>query len=222
MSEYLDLYDYRCRVAALYRERTRAFLVGEDADTVLKRFREGRDDLFAYHPQSALDVAQRGRFHGLRYFPYNPAMRFVVEVDTSVERTRQQTAMSAEESMTMTTVGRVHFTVDGELATLSIYWLDLYGGGLFLPFRDATCPVESYGGGRYLFDTMKGSDPLPVPGESGWRRITLDFNYAYNPSCAYNDHWVCPLAPLENRLRVAIRAGERNYRSEEDRQSETG
>jgi uncharacterized protein (DUF1684 family) len=120
--------------------------------------------------------------------------------------------MDAHESMTMTTVGRVHFTVEGEPVALSIYWLNVYGGGLFLPFQDATCAVESYGGGRYLFDTIKGSDFLPVRGGSGWRRIVLDFNYAYNPSCAYNDRWVCPLAPLENRLRVPIRAGEKSFK----------
>ena len=113
--------------------------------------------------------------------------------------------------MTMTTIGRVSFTVENKRAVLSIYWLDLYGGGLFLPFRDATSPQESYGGGRYLFDTIKGSDPVPVAGAQGWSRIMLDFNYAYNPSCSYNIRWVCPLAPAENVLAVAIRAGEMNY-----------
>ena len=211
MSDYLELYDYRCRVAAMYRERTEAYLAGEDAEGVLRHFREARDQLFADHPQSALDEEQRQNFQGLRYFPYNPAMRFLVEVDTGVEPVRQQVVMNADESMTMTTVGRVHFTVEGESATLSIYWLEVYGGGLFLPFRDTTCPAESYGGGRYLFDTIKGSEFLPVPGIKNFKRIMLDFNYAYNPSCAYNYRWICPLAPLENRLNVAIRAGELKY-----------
>jgi uncharacterized protein (DUF1684 family) len=80
-----------------------------------------------------------------------------------------------------------------------------------LPFRDTTCPAESYGGGRYLFDTIKGSEFLPVPGIKNFKRIMLDFNYAYNPSCAYNYRWICPLAPMENRLNVAIRAGELKY-----------
>ncbi|HEY6411443.1 MAG TPA: DUF1684 domain-containing protein, partial [Ktedonobacteraceae bacterium] len=171
-----------------------------------------RDDLFARHPQSALDEEQRRTFQGISYFPYNPAMRFVVDIDTNVEPTQLQVAMNANQSMLMTTVGRVHFAVGGESASLSIYWLEVYGGGLFLPFRDATCPAESYGGGRYLFDTIKGSDFLPVPAESNWQRIMLDFNYAYNPSCAYNDRWICPLAPVENRLTVPIRAGEMKQR----------
>lgn len=213
MSDYLDLYDYRCRVATLYRERTQAAIAGEEAETVWRRFRAGKDDLFGNHPQSALDEEQRQHFQGLRYFPYNPAMRFVVAVETTVEPRRQQVAMNANEPMSMTTVGRVHFTIDGEVVTLALYWLDIYGGGLFLPFRDGTSPAGSYGGGRYLFDTIKGSEPLPAPGRSSdWHGMTLDFNYAYNPSCAYNERWVCPLAPLENRLRVSIPAGEMNYK----------
>jgi uncharacterized protein len=211
MSDYLDLYDYRCRVADMYRERTQAYLAGEDAEGVLRHFREARDELFANHPQSALDEEQRQNFQELHYFPYNPALRFIVEIDTDVEPVRQQVVMNADESMTMTTVGRVHFAVEGQPTELSLYWLEVYGGGLFLPFRDTTCPAESYGGGRYLFDTIKGSEFLPVPGIKNFKRIMLDFNYAYNPSCAYNYRWICPLAPLENRLNVAIRAGELKY-----------
>lgn len=212
MSEYLDLYDYRCRVGAMYRERMRATLAGEDVATIWQRFREARNELFAHHPQSALDEEQRREFRGLRYFPYNPAMRVIADVDTSVEPVQSTVAMNAGESMTMTTVGRLHFTIEGVALALSLYWLNIYGGGLFLPFRDATCPAESYGGGRYLFDTIKGSDFLPAPDAPGRERILLDFNYAYNPSCAYNDKWVCPLAPVENRLNTAIHAGEMKFK----------
>lgn len=211
MSDYLDLYDYRCRTAALYQERTQALSAGEDAETTLYRFRKGKDTLFAHHPQSALDEVQRRHFQGLRYFPYNPSLRFVVPIETTVEPIHQQVTMDAQESMTMTTIGHIQFWMDGILGKLSLYWLDIYGGGLFLPFRDATCSVESYGGGRYLFDTIKGSHPLPAPVDRSRQHITLDFNYAYNPSCAYNDHWVCPLAPFENHLPMALRAGEKAY-----------
>jgi uncharacterized protein len=209
MSDYLDLYDYRCRVATMYRERNHALQAGEDAATVLQRFREQRDSLFAHHPQSALDEEQRQSFTGLRYFPYNPAFCFEVSIDTRVEPTRLDVTMNASETMSMTTVGRVHFEVENVPVALSIYWLDIYGGGLFLPFRDTTSPAQSYGGGRYLFDTIKGSDFLPVP--AARQRILLDFNYAYNPSCAYNYRWTCPLAPAENRLPVPIYAGEMNF-----------
>jgi len=212
MADYLDLYDYRQRVGGIYRERNNATVANEDAETVWQRFRRRRDELFATHPQSALDVEQRRSFTGLRYFPYNPAMHFEVDVIPIEEPTQQTITMSATETMTMLTIGHVHFAVDGEQVSLSLYWLNLYGGGLFLPFRDATCPARSYGGGRYLLDTIKGSDFVSLPDEHGRRRILLDFNYAYNPSCAYNDAWVCPLAPLENRLNVAIQAGEMKYR----------
>lgn len=204
-----ELYDFRYRVTAMYRERTQAILAGADPVATWQRFCKGRDEIFAHHPQSALSEEQRGNFQGLAYFPYNPELCFAVDVDTAVEPVQHQVVMNAQETMTMTTVGQVHFSVNGQPATLSIYWLEVYGGGLFLPFRDATCPVESYGGGRYLFDTIKGSEFLPVPGVLGWQRIMLDFNYAYNPSCAYDSRWVCPLSPLENRLTVPIRAGEK-------------
>jgi uncharacterized protein (DUF1684 family) len=211
MSDYLDLYDYRCRVARMYRQRTQSILDGEDPLRVWQRFCAARDELFAHHPQSALDDEQRRTFQGLRYFPYNHALRFVVDIDTDAEPVQRQVTMDADATMTMRTVGRVQFVVDGEPAALSLYWLEVYAGGLFLPFRDLTCPHESYGGGRYLFDTLKGSELLSEPAVATWRRIVLDFNYAYNPSCAYNYRWLCPLAPGENTLGVPIRAGELKF-----------
>ena len=89
-------------------------------------------------------------------------------------------------------------------ARLAVYWLEGYGGGIWLPFADATSGVDTYGGGRYLYDTIKGAD-LGV----GEREMVLDFNYAYNPSCAYDDRWSCPLSPPENRLPFAVPAGEK-------------
>jgi len=212
MSDFLDLYDYRTRVADMYRTRRQATLAGDDAESVLQNFRQSRDDLFAKHPQSALDQEQKQQFLGLRYFLFNPSMCIEAVVETDVEPQILSVAMNAEETMTMTTVARLHFTLEGINVALSVYWLNIYGGGLFLPFRDTTSPAESYGGGRYLFDTIKGSDFLPASGALGIERIMLDFNYAYNPSCAYNDRWVCPLAPFENRLNVPIHAGEMKFK----------
>lgn len=215
MSEAFDLYDYRCRVANMYRERRLAIEVGDDPEEVWRNFRKARNELFANHPQSALDREQRRHFTGLRYFPYNPALCVPAKIDTKVEPRRLPVAMNAEESMTMTAVARLHFEIEEQPVTFFLYWLNIYGGGLFLPFRDTTCPAESYGGGRYLFDTIKGSDFLPVPGDIEQEHMLLDFNYAYNPSCAYNSRWVCPLAPPENRLTIAIRAGEMKFHAEE-------
>ena len=211
-ADYLDLYDYRRRVFALYRERNEALRSGGDPVAVWERFREERDELFAHHPQSALDGEQRTRFRGLSYFPYNPAACVEATVSADVESQQLLVGTSGEEAMPMRRVASVHFVLEGQRALLSLYWIDVYGGGLFLPFRDGTAPRETYGGGRYLFDTVKGNDFLSLDGqEGGTRRILLDFNYAYNPSCAYDYRWVCPLAPPENRLTLRIQAGERVF-----------
>jgi len=220
---WLDLYDWRQRVARLYAERTAALAAGADPSAALERFRAGKDALFARHPQSPLDAAGRRAFAGLNYFPYDSAL--CVEA-VLVPETAQETVeapSSGPHAMPLTRAGRVTFTVAGAPGALTVYWIDVYGGGLFLPFRDATCPVESYGAGRYLFDTVKGSDFARLDEAArdrsdasggmgyGGGRIVLDFNNAYNPSCAYDMRWVCPLAPRENWLSMPIRAGERNY-----------
>jgi uncharacterized protein (DUF1684 family) len=102
------------------------------------------------------------------------------------------------------------FRIGADPSSLELYWLEGYGGGVFLSFRDATAGRETYGAGRYLLDTVKGSDL----GTSD-RRLVLDFNFAYNPSCAYDPRWACPLAPPANRLAIPIRAGERAPRHAE-------
>jgi uncharacterized protein (DUF1684 family) len=105
-------------------------------------------------------------------------------------------------------VGTVRFRVRDAEAALAVYWFDGYGGGLWLPFTDGTSGDTTYGGGRYLYDTIKGAD-LGAAAE----RFMLDFNFAYNPSCAYDERWSCPLAPSENRLPFAVTAGERMARA---------
>ena len=112
---------------------------------------------------------------------------------------------SGDEMFAFTRVGRASFELNQESASLEIYWLKGYAGGLFLPFRDATSGSETYGAGRYLFDTAKGAD-LGSQGD----RLVFDFNFAYNPSCSYDPRWVCPLAPAPNRLASAVPAGEKH------------
>lgn len=223
---WLDLYDYRRRIAAMYHEREKALRAGEDEQRVLDKFRANKDEIFAQHPQSPLSIEQRGSFTGLSYFPYNPDLR--IEALLKPEQATDEVILLADgpHTLPMRRAARLEFVVEHTPVQLVVYWLDVYGGGLFLPFRDATCPDESYGGGRYLFDTVKGSDLLRQDSEFGAEsklrvegedvmqgyaggRVVLDFNYAYNPSCAYNSQWACPLAPRENWLPVPIRAGER-------------
>jgi uncharacterized protein len=219
MPTWLDLYDWRERVAAMYRDREAALHAGEASESVLQRFRAAKDALFASHPQSPLAPDARASFPGLRYFAYDPALRVEATL-TPDEADESVTAPSSgPHAMPLRRAARLDFTLSGAPVRLAVYWIDVYGGGLFVPFRDATCPDESYGAGRYLFDTVKGSTFERLDGSStaadamGYAggRVILDFNYAYNPSCAYDVRWVCPLAPRENWLILPIRAGERDY-----------
>ena len=220
---WLDLYDYRRRMADLYRDRDAAERAGQDAAAVWRHFCAQKDALFAQHPQSPLDPAARRGFTGLPYFPYNPALRFVATLEPATAAEVPAVEASGPHTMTFRRAAVIRFTLDATPLELAVYWIDVYGGSLFLPFRDRTGPDESYGGGRYLFDTAKGSDFQQADGADAGAsgaaaafgypggRIILDFNYAYNPSCAYDPRWVCPLAPPENRLPVAIRAGEQRF-----------
>jgi hypothetical protein len=143
------------------------------------------------------------RVRGLPYWPYDPAARFSVEV-VHVSEARSYSVVTGEEELTrIRQIGWVELPdpVDDRLA---IWWLEQYGGGIFVPFRDATAGTETYGAGRYLLDTAKGAD-LGLDQS----RLVLDFNFAYHPSCRYDIRWQCPLAPPESRLRAAIEAGER-------------
>jgi uncharacterized protein len=214
---WLDLYDWRTRVARVYRDRDAAHRAGEDPQAVLARFRAAKDALFASHPQSPLDASNRPAFTGLEYFAYDPSLRVAAILIPAEAEETVEAPSSGPHAMPMRRAATLDFAVAGEPVRLAVFWIDVYGGGLFVPFRDATCPAESYGAGRYLFDTVKGSDferadasPADATGYAGGE-VTLDFNYAYNPSCCYDIRWACPLAPRENWLTVPIRAGERNY-----------
>ncbi len=198
-SEALDLLDWKRRVFAAYAEVRRA----EDPAAAWRRWRDVRDELFATHAQSPIPLEKRASFRGLRYFEYDAAMRVSGEV-ASAEPERIAIGTSGEGSLDFTRFGRVSFELGGRELALDLYWLEGYGGGVFLPFRDTTAGETTYGAGRYLLDTVKGAD---LGSEGG--RLVLDFNFAYNPSCAHDPRWVCPLAPPANRLPIAVRAGER-------------
>lgn len=195
----LELWDYRRRVAEAYR---RVRLGGAGAET-WTRWRDDRDALFATHPQSAIEPERRAAFGGLDYFDHDPGWRFEVDVEPRTPA-EIELAHSGKGNTGFTEFGRVSLYVGESRCTLSVYWLAGYGGGIFLPFRDATSGNETYGGGRYLIDTAKGADL----GHRG-RTVVLDFNYAYHPSCVHSSSWSCPLAPPANRLEVPVRAGER-------------
>jgi uncharacterized protein (DUF1684 family) len=196
----LELLDFKRRVHALYA-RVRA-----EPDTArgFAAWVAERDDLFAHHPQSALPPERRPGFAGLSYFPHDPTGRVLAEVEPT-ERRRYEIGASVGEAMAFERFGVARFVLGATPCVLELYWLIGYGGGLFVPFADATSGGETYGAGRYLLDTVKGADLGTRDG-----RLVLDFNLAYNPSCAYDPRWACPLAPPPNRLAIPVRLGERN------------
>jgi uncharacterized protein len=164
----------------------------------LDAFRAAKDRFFREHPNSPLTEEQRWTFAGLHYFPEDPALRLSLPVERFESPSTIVMPTSAGETRTYRRLGGVRFAIDGQDAALTLFADE--SGTLFLPFADALAGEETYGAGRYL-------DPAPL--DDG--RVLVDFNLAYNPSCAYNDGWSCPMAPAENRLRVAIRAGEQIY-----------
>jgi hypothetical protein len=199
VSDTLALLDWKRRVFALYEE-VRASPEPEDA---WRRWRETRDELFRTHAQSPLPADRRASFNGIDYWPYDADARVLAELEDVVAPPAPITT-SGPEPLLFRPFALAQFALGGDELALEVSWLEGYGGGAFLSFRDATSGSESYGGGRYLLDTVKGADLGEDDG-----RLVLDFNFAYNPSCAYDPGWVCPLAPPANRLPIAVRAGER-------------
>lgn len=202
VQDAIDLVDWRRRVGDLYR------LDGANAIT---DFRKRRDDLFRTHPQSPIESEERSDFSGLTYFDYDPAYRVTARMEPGAGDELVIDTGGDDGAIKYRRAGRLVFQLNGEECSLTVLSLVQYAGGLFVPFKDATSGHETYGGGRYLFDTAKDTDGLVLGISSGSTEVTLDFNYAYNPSCVYSPRWACPLAPPENTLKVAVRAGERMY-----------
>ena len=197
--EELTLLDWKRRIFAVYAEVRAA----HDPEQAWRRWRDVRDELFAQHPQSPLPDAVRAAFAGLGYFDYDPSLRVLAGAEPAPPE-RREIATSGGHAYAFTRFARARFELGGAEQSLDLYWLEGYGGGVFLSFADATSGTQTYGACRYLLDTVKGADL----GERNGRLI-LDFNFAYNPSCAYDPRWVCPLAPPGNRLAVPVRGGER-------------
>ena len=205
--DYLDLADWRRRVGDLYR------LSGPEA---LPKFRKARDELFRTHPQSPLSIRSRPSFAGLDYFEPDSSFRIHCHVEPTPSGDAIEIDTGGEDGVIRyRRAGRLRFSVSGNTCQLTVFSLVGYRGGLFLPFRDATSGRETYGGGRYLFDTAKNTDGLALELGAGSPEVVIDFNYAYNPSCAYDARWACPLAPRENWLTLPVRAGEKVFSQSE-------
>lgn len=198
----LDLLDYRRMVFGLYQTVRH---LGSDNPNAYQEWVDTRNKLFGEHSQSALLPEDKATFTGLPYWDYDPAYRVIAPLNTDVESLEYNISAGDDGTVTIRQIGQVTFTLPTGTGTLGVFWIDGYGGGIFIPFKDATNNNETYGGGRYLYDTIKGAD-LGSDDDS----LVLDFNYSYHPSCKYNPRWVCPLAPQQNRLDFPIYAGEKS------------
>ena len=166
----------------------------------LEQLRQAKDHFMGHDPESPLTQDQKAAFSGLNYFTENSDMRFVLPVEIFDSNEAMEMQTSTGDVTEYLRWGKICFEVDGESAHLAIF-MDAHGHGFFLPFTDATSGRETYGAGRYVeIDIL----------EDG--RVSIDFNMAYNPYCAYNEDWSCPLTPFENRLQVPIRAGEKKFK----------
>ncbi len=196
-SPYLELLDWRRRVAELFADlRSR----NPDSET-LAWFRAQKDALFKTHPQSPILATERQNFSGLSYWPYDPHARVAAHFTPVVEPQPK-----GQGEIAFTRIGHLTFEFNAQQLSLAAFWIEGYAGGLFVPFTDATSGHETYGGGRYLLDTIKSAD---LGSDATSDTVVLDFNYAYHPSCTYDPRWVCPLAPPDSRLAIPVRAGER-------------
>ena len=191
----LQLADWRARIAALYA----AVRAEPDPAVGHRLWRTGRDELFATHPQSPVADQPELRENGVRYWPYDADLRFTAEVlDTEPEQIEVYVGDDG-----MVTLARVGW-IDLPVGSLDVWRLLGYAGGLFVPLRDGTSGDSSYGGGRYLLDTAKGSW---LGGDD--TQLVVDLNFAYHPSCRYDPRWTCPLAQPGNTVTVPVEAGER-------------
>ncbi|TCC47984.1 DUF1684 domain-containing protein [Kribbella capetownensis] len=192
----MDTADWRRRVFALYG----AVRAAGDPAEGHALWRAGRDELLATHPASP--VEEREGFRGVPMGAYRPELRFEVAVDTDVEPVRWEVPSATDGVIPFSRVGVLHLPAIGDL---DVWWLESYGGGVFVPVKDALAGTHTYGGGRYLLDTVKGAD---LGGDIREGRLVVDLNFAYNPSCAYSPLWTCPLAPATNTVKAELPVGE--------------
>jgi uncharacterized protein len=166
--------------------------------TTLSSFRKDKDNFFGTNHHSPISASEQVNFKGLNYFEENTALKLELTISKFDNPINVEMQTTTGEMRTYQKLGTIIFNIEGEDATLTIFSTD---HGLFLPFVDSQAGKETYGAGRYL-------DPPLLPNGN----VEIDFNLAYNPYCAYNESYSCPLPPAENRISVAILAGEKNYK----------
>jgi uncharacterized protein (DUF1684 family) len=199
-SDAVDLLDWKHTIFDLY-----AFIRhSPDPKAAWERWRGVRDRLYADHPQSPIPADAREAFDGCPFYDYDPAFRTIGQIEDR-EPERRGISVSTGETFAFTRIGVARFELAGAEHELELSWNEGYGGGIFLAFTDETSGSTTYGGGRYLIDTVKGAD---LGSDAARGTMVLDFNFAYNPSCAYDPAWACPLAQPGNVLPIALPVGE--------------
>ena len=218
------LADWRRTIGSLYADVRR--LSTTDPAAALDHWRATRERLYREHPQSPVPADRRAGFRA-HHFDHDPSLRFelaveplgdaptasvptpfggAIDFEAAPANLSIELPVSAGGAMAFRRFGVVTIPLPGGSRRLELYWMEGYAGGLFLPFRDATNGTETYGAGRYLLDAAKSAD---LGGDRAAGTLVIDFNFAFQPSCASDPKWACPLAPPSNRLDVPIRAGER-------------
>jgi uncharacterized protein (DUF1684 family) len=200
-SDAIDLLAWKHAIFDLYADIRRVV----DPERAWRDWRATRDRMYRDHPQSPIPVAARAGFAFCQFYDYDPAWRTIAVIEDA-DAVPTEIAVSTGVTFSFTRIGIARFTLLGQEHELELTWNDGYGGGIFVAFTDETSGDSTYGGGRYLIDTVKGAD-LGFDGTAG--TAVLDFNFAFNPSCSYDARWACPLAPAANRLPIAVTAGER-------------
>lgn len=167
----------------------------------LAGYRARRDQFFAQHAHSPLSPEQKAAFTGLNYFPEREELAMELALDDSGTDVGEHVLLETTDGQQKAfhRAGRITFEHEGEPITLTIL-RDGVRGSLFIPFRDANAGQETYAVGRYLEPRLRPDGAIEV-----------DFNYAYNPFCAYGEGWSCPIPPEENHLATSILAGERKF-----------
>ncbi len=167
----------------------------------LSGYRARRDQFFAQHHHSPLTPEQRAAFTGLSYFPEREELAMELALDASGPGVGEEVLLETTDGQQKSFVraGRIAFEHEGKPIALTVL-RDGVRGSLFIPFRDANAGEETYAVGRYLEPRLRPDGAIEV-----------DFNYAYNPFCAYGEGWSCPIPPAENHLATSISAGERKF-----------
>jgi len=195
-----ELADWRRRINDLYSQ-IRNF---DDPVQAWRHWHEVRSKLFRTHPMSPVPVLQRASFVEIPVFEYDAGLRFEVALEP-VQKKQVTDVIGKDGTLSYSSIARTVGLEPALGAELTVYWIEGYGGGLFMPFRDASSTHETFGGGRYVIDAIKGADL----GTARGGEMIIDFNFSYSPSCAWNNDYVCPLSPVENTLACAVRAGEK-------------